>query len=80
LFLKNPHKKKGIQMSFGMLSSLNISSMSVIVDIRNAIFCARQEGQQIQVDIAGIQLTVNPDSNLSEVVSLWETEFENRKK
>ncbi len=54
--------------------------MSVIVDIRNAIFCARQEGQQIQVDIAGIQLTVNPDSNLSEVVSLWETEFENRKK
>ena len=63
-----------------MFSSLNISSMSVIADIRSAIFYARQKSQQVQVDIAGIQLTVNPDSNLSEVVSLWETEFENRKK
>jgi phage terminase large subunit-like protein len=33
----------------------------------------------MQVEIAGIQLTVKPDSSLSEVVALWETEFENRK-
>jgi hypothetical protein len=63
-----------------MLSSPNISSMSVIINVRNAVFLAKQKNQPMQVDIAGIQLTVEPNSDPSELVCLWETEFENRKK
>ena len=63
-----------------MLSSPNISSLSIIMDVRNAIVFARQRNEQVELQVAGIQLTVKPDSNLSEIVSLWETEFENRKK
>lgn len=62
-----------------MLSSPNVSSLSVIINIRNAVFLAKQKNQPMQVEIAGIQLTVKPDSSLSEIVALWETEFENRK-
>jgi hypothetical protein len=63
-----------------MLSSPNVSSLSVIMDIRNAVFLAKQKNQSIPIDVAGIRLTVNPDSNSSEVVALWETEFEKREK
>jgi hypothetical protein len=63
-----------------MLSSPNISCLSVINDIRNAIALAKQTDCKVKLDIAGIQLTVNPNSNLSEIVSLWEKEFENREK
>ena len=63
-----------------MLSSPNISSMSVIINVRNAVFHANQSNQTMQINIAGIQLTVKPNSDPSELVCLWETEFENRKK
>ena len=63
-----------------MLSSLNVSSLSVILSVRNAVFCAWESNQPMLVEIAGIRLTVNPNSNPSEIVALWETEFENRKK
>lgn len=63
-----------------MLSSPNVSSMSVIMSVRNAVFHARQSNQTMQVDIAGIQLIIKPNSDPSELVCLWETEFENRKK
>lgn len=63
-----------------MLSSPNISSLSVIIDIRNAVFHANQSNQIIQINIAGIQLTVKPNSDSSELVCLWETEFEKIKK
>jgi len=62
-----------------MLSSPNVSSLSVIVNIRNAVCLAKQKNKPMQVEIAGIQLTVKPDSSLSGIVALWETEFENRK-
>jgi hypothetical protein len=54
--------------------------MTVITNVRNAVFLAKQRNQPIQVDIAGIQLTVKPNSNPSEIVNIWETEFEKRKK
>jgi hypothetical protein len=63
-----------------MLSSPNISSMSVIINVRNAVFLAKQKNQTMHINIAGIQLTVEPNSDPSELVCLWETEFENRKK
>jgi hypothetical protein len=75
--LKTHTKRKE---NYVMLSSPSLSSLSVIADIRNAIFYSKQKSEQIQVEIAGIQLTVDPDSILSEVVCLWETEFEKREK
>jgi len=63
-----------------MLSSPNISCLSVISDVRRAINIAIQKNEKINIEIAGIQLTVCPNSNLSEIVSLWEKEFENREK
>jgi hypothetical protein len=63
-----------------MLSSPNVSSLSVITNIRNAVALAKQENQPMQVDIAGVQLTVKPNSDPSELVCLWETEFEKREK
>jgi hypothetical protein len=63
-----------------MLSSPNVSSISVIMSLRNAISHANQSNQTMQINIAGIQLTVKPNSDPSELVCLWETEFENRKK
>jgi len=52
----------------------------VISDVRRAINIAIQKNEKINIEIAGIQLTVCPNSNLSEIVSLWEKEFENREK
>jgi hypothetical protein len=54
--------------------------MSVIINVRNAVFLAKQKNQTMHINIAGIQLTVEPNSDPSELVCLWETEFENRKK
>jgi len=63
-----------------MLSSPDVSSMSVIINVRNAVFLAKQRNQTMRIDIAGIQLTIRPDSDSSELVCLWETEFEKIKK
>ena len=63
-----------------MLSSPNISSMSVIMNVHDAVFKASESNQTMHINIAGIQLTVEPNSDPSELVCLWETEFENRKK
>jgi hypothetical protein len=63
-----------------MLSSPNVSSMLVITAICSAIVLAKQTNESVDFNVAGIQLTVNPDSILSEVVCLWETEFEKREK
>ena len=64
-----------------MLSSpMNISCLSVISDLRRAINIAKQKNEKVNIEIAGIQLTVYPNSNLCEIVALWETKFENREK
>jgi hypothetical protein len=63
-----------------MLSSINVSSMLVIAVVSNAILLAKQTSQPVEFDVVGIQLTVTPDSTLSEIVALWETEFEKREK
>ncbi len=64
-----------------MLSSpMNVSCLSVISNLRSTINFAKQKNEEIQVNVAGIQLTVNPNSDLAEIVALWEKEFENRKK
>jgi hypothetical protein len=54
--------------------------MLVITAICSAIVLAKQTNESVDFNVAGIQLTVNPDSILSEVVCLWETEFEKREK
>lgn len=59
---------------------MNISCLSVISDLRRAINIAKQKNEKVNIEIAGIQLTVYPNSNLSEMVALWETKFENREK
>lgn len=57
-----------------------ISSLFVISELQRAINFAKQRNQEIQIDVAGIQLVVNPKSDLGEIVGIWETEFEKRKK
>lgn len=54
--------------------------MLVITAICSAIVLAKQTNESVDFDVAGIRLTVDPDSTISEVVALWETEFENREK
>lgn len=57
-----------------------ISCMEVLSAVSNAIVLAKQTNKPVEFDVAGVQLTVGPDSILSEVVCLWETEFEKREK
>jgi hypothetical protein len=63
-----------------MLKTSDISSLSVIMSIKNAILFAKKQNCSVPLEFAGISFSVNPESDLFEKVVFWETEYEKSKK